>query len=93
MSLRASADQEWSRARLASASPVVRSADARPLARQSTSNSGASPRRACRAWIWSSDELGYLPFGQAGGALLFHLLCRDCEHTSVIFTTNLNLTG
>jgi DNA replication protein DnaC len=26
------------------------------------------------------DELGYLPFGQTGGALLFHLLSKLCEH-------------
>lgn len=36
------------------------------------------------------DELGYLPFSQAGGALLFHLLSKLYEHTSVIITTNLN---
>ena len=36
------------------------------------------------------DELGYLPFSQAGGALLFHLLSRLYEHTSVIVTTNLD---
>ena len=35
------------------------------------------------------DELGYLPFSQAGGALLFHLLSTLYEHTSVIITTNL----
>ena len=35
------------------------------------------------------DELGYLPFSQAGGALLFHLLSRLYEHTSVMITTNL----
>jgi DNA replication protein DnaC len=35
------------------------------------------------------DELGYLPFSQTGGALLFHLLSRLYEHTSVIITTNL----
>jgi len=35
------------------------------------------------------DELGYLPFSQAGGALLFHLLSQLYEHTSVIITTNL----
>jgi len=35
------------------------------------------------------DELGYLPFGQSGGALLFHLLSKLYEHTSVIITTNL----
>jgi len=36
------------------------------------------------------DELGYLPFSQAGGALLFHLLSKLYEQTSVIVTTNLN---
>jgi DNA replication protein DnaC len=36
------------------------------------------------------DELGYLPFSQAGGALLFHLISTLYERTSVIVTTNLN---
>jgi DNA replication protein DnaC len=36
------------------------------------------------------DELGYLPFSQAGVALLFHLLSRLYEHTSVVITTNLD---
>jgi len=36
------------------------------------------------------DELGYLPFSQAGGALLFHLLSHLYEHTSVVITTNLD---
>jgi DNA replication protein DnaC len=35
------------------------------------------------------DELGYLPFAQAGGQLLFHLVSRLYEQTSVIVTTNL----
>ena len=35
------------------------------------------------------DELGYLPFSQAGAALLFHLLSKLYEHTSVMITTNL----
>ena len=38
------------------------------------------------------DELGYLPFTQAGGALLFHLLSKLYEHTSVIITTNLTFS-
>lgn len=38
------------------------------------------------------DELGYLPFSQAGGALLFHLLSKLYEHTSVVITTNLNFS-
>lgn len=35
------------------------------------------------------DELGYLPFAQAGGQLLFLLISRLYERTSVIITTNL----
>ena len=35
------------------------------------------------------DELGYLPFSQAGGALLFHLLSKLYERVSVLITTNL----
>ena len=35
------------------------------------------------------DELGYLPFAQSGGQLLFHLISRLYEQTSVIVTTNL----
>jgi len=36
------------------------------------------------------DELGYLPFSQAGGALLFHLISKLYERTSLIITTNLS---
>jgi DNA replication protein DnaC len=35
------------------------------------------------------DELGYLPFAQVGGQLLFHTVSRLYERTSVIVTTNL----
>jgi DNA replication protein DnaC len=38
------------------------------------------------------DELGYLPFSQAGGALLFNLLSKIYERTSVIITTNLTFS-
>lgn len=35
------------------------------------------------------DELGYLPFAQSGGQLLFHLISRLYEKTSILITTNL----
>ena len=35
------------------------------------------------------DELGYLPFSKNGGQLLFHLVSKLYERTSVIITTNL----
>ena len=35
------------------------------------------------------DELGYLPFSQKGGALLFHLISQLHENVSIIMTTNL----
>jgi len=38
------------------------------------------------------DELGYLPFPDAGGSLLFHLFSQLYEKTSLILTTNLNFS-
>ncbi len=43
----------------------------------------------CRMDFIVLDELGYLPFAQTGGQLLFHLVSRLYEQTSVIVTTNL----
>lgn len=38
------------------------------------------------------DELGYLPFAESGGALLFHLISKLYERTSLILTTNLTFS-
>lgn len=38
------------------------------------------------------DELGYLPFSQTGGALLFHFISKLYEHTSLAITTNLSFS-
>jgi DNA replication protein DnaC len=35
------------------------------------------------------DELGYLPFSRPGGQLLFHLISKLYENTSLLITTNL----
>ena len=47
------------------------------------------PVFCARTWV-ILDELGYLPFSPTGGALLFHLLSKLYEHTTVLITTNLD---
>jgi len=59
---------------------------------EAESRSGRQGRLAdylCRKDFVVLDELGYLPFAHAGGQLLFHLISRLYEQTSVIVTTNL----
>jgi DNA replication protein DnaC len=45
-----------------------------------------------RADLVIIDELGCLPFSATGGALLFHLLSKLYERTSVVITTNLSFS-
>ena len=54
--------------------------------------SGLIAERLIRCDLVILDELGYLPFSASGGALLFHLLSKLYERTSVIITTNLSFS-
>ncbi|MBC7440942.1 MAG: ATP-binding protein [Ramlibacter sp.] len=50
---------------------------------------GALAAQLARLDLVVLDELGYLPFARPGGQLLFHLISKLYERTSVIITTNL----
>jgi DNA replication protein DnaC len=50
---------------------------------------GALAAQLARLDLVVLDELGYLPLARSGGQLLFHLVSKLYERTSVIITTNL----
>ena len=56
---------------------------------QSEGNTGKIIRQLSQTQCVIIDELGYIPFPKSGGALLFHLISKLYENTSVIITTNL----
>jgi len=74
------------RARFFSVVDLVNQLDAEKRA----GRSGIIAARLLRQNVIVLDELGYLPFSQDGGALLFHLISKLYERVSLIVTTNLS---
>ena len=56
---------------------------------QAVGDAGKIIRQISQTHCLIIDELGYIPFPKSGGALLFHLISKLYENTSVIMTTNL----
>ncbi len=57
---------------------------------QADNRQGSLVRRLQQVDCVIIDELGYIPFPKSGGALLFHLISKLYERTSLIITTNLD---
>jgi DNA replication protein DnaC len=59
------------------------------IAEQAEGNTGKIIKQLTALDCVIIDELGYIPFPKSGGSLLFHLISKLYETTSVIITTNL----
>jgi DNA replication protein DnaC len=57
-----------------------------------TNKTGNLARKLIQVDAVILDELGYLPFPESGGALLFHLISQLYERISLIVTTNLKFS-
>ncbi len=55
-------------------------------------NAGRIARRLTGMDAVVLDELGYLPFSHNGGTMLFHLISKLYETTSLLITTNLSFS-
>jgi hypothetical protein len=54
--------------------------------KKAAGRSGRLSRKLLRYDLIVIDELGYLPFSQSGGQLLFHLISKLYENTSLLIT-------
>ena len=59
---------------------------------KSSGKQGRLAHRLTHTHVVVLDELGYLPFSANGGALLFHLISKLYEKTSLLVTTNLSFS-
>ena len=55
-------------------------------------NAGRLSKQLTRIDLVIIDELGYLPFADTGGRLLFHLISKLYERSSILLTTNLSFS-